>query len=57
VERRALGLGDVLHALETRCKLDERLNVASADKKQPEDFKGFQSVYDWVKSIVARVKG
>lgn len=38
-------------------KLPEGLEVALADKKQPEDFKDFQSVYDWAQSIVARVKG
>jgi hypothetical protein len=38
-------------------KLDEGLEVALADKKQPEDFEDFQSVYDWVQSIVTRIKG
>lgn len=38
-------------------KLPEGLEVALADRKQPEDFKDFQSLYAWVKSIVARVKG
>ncbi|NJN76608.1 MAG: hypothetical protein HC796_11035 [Synechococcaceae cyanobacterium RL_1_2] len=38
-------------------KLPEGLDVTLAVKKQPEDFTDFQSVYDWVKSIVTRVKG
>jgi hypothetical protein len=38
-------------------KLPEGLQVALSDKKQPEDFKDFQRLYDWVKSVVSRVNG
>lgn len=38
-------------------KLPKGLEMALADKKEPEDFRDFQSVYDWVQSIVAGVKG
>jgi hypothetical protein len=38
-------------------KLPEGLKVALSDKKQPEEFKDFQSLYDWVKSVVSRVRG
>jgi hypothetical protein len=45
------------HQCRVANKLSEGLEVALADKKQPEDFKDFQSVYDWLKSTIARVKG
>jgi len=45
------------HQCRVANKLYEGLKVALADKRQPEDFQNFQNVYDWVKSIVARVKG
>jgi len=45
------------HQCRVANKLHEGLEVALDDKKQPEDFKDFQSVYDWVQSIVAHVKG
>jgi hypothetical protein len=38
-------------------KLPEGLKIALADNLQPSCFKDFQSLYDWVKSIVGRVKG
>ena len=38
-------------------KLPEGLKIALADGKQPEDFRDFQSLYDWVKFVVDRVKG
>jgi hypothetical protein len=45
------------HQCRVANKLHEGLEVALADNRQPEDFKDFQSVYDWVQSIVDRVKG
>ncbi|WP_030006466.1 hypothetical protein [Picosynechococcus sp. NKBG042902] len=45
------------HQCRVAHKLPEGLRIALADKTQPEDFKDFQSVYDWVQSIVIRVKG
>jgi hypothetical protein len=38
-------------------KLSEGLEITLAEKRQPEDLKDFQSLYDWVKSVVSRVKG
>lgn len=45
------------HQCRVAHKLQEGLKIALADKKQPEDFEDFKSVYDWLQSIVARVKG
>lgn len=45
------------HQCRVANKLSEGLEVALADQMQPEDFKDFQSLYDWVKSVVGRVKG
>jgi len=38
-------------------KLSEGLEVALADKVQPESFKDFQALHNWVQSIVRRVRG
>ena len=38
-------------------KLSEGLKVALADKVQPESFKDFQALHNWVQSIVRRVRG
>lgn len=45
------------HQYRVANKLAEGLEVALADRMQPEDFTDFQSLYDWVKSIAGRVKG
>jgi hypothetical protein len=45
------------HQCRVANKLSEGLEVALADGKQPEDLKDFQSLYDWVKLVVGRVKG
>ncbi len=38
-------------------KLPEGLTISRIDNKQKEDFKDFQNLYDWVKSVTFRVKG
>jgi hypothetical protein len=45
------------HQCRVSNKLSEGLKVALADEMQPEEFKDFQDVYDWVNSVVGRVKG
>lgn len=37
--------------------LPEGLEIALKDKKKPEDFQDFHSVYVWVESVTGRVKG
>lgn len=45
------------HQCRVANKLSEGLEVALADEIKAEHFKDFQSLYDWVKSVVGRVKG
>lgn len=45
------------HQCQVAPKLSEGLKVALADEMPSEEFKDFQGVYDWVKSVVGRVKG
>ncbi|MEG4534020.1 hypothetical protein [Microcoleus sp. D2_18a_D3] len=45
------------HQCRVANKLSEGLEVALADEMQLEDFQDFPSLYDWVKSVVGRVKG
>jgi len=45
------------HQCRVAKKLPEGLETALADEMQPEDLKDFEVLYDWVKSVVGRVKG
>ncbi|NER36335.1 MAG: hypothetical protein F6J93_20530 [Oscillatoria sp. SIO1A7] len=45
------------HQCRVASRLPYGLKVALADRMQPEDFKDFQSLYYWKKSIVERIKG
>lgn len=45
------------HQYRVSKKLSQGLEVALADQRQGESFQDFQSVYDWVKSVVGRVQG
>ena len=45
------------HQYRVAHKLAEGLNVALDDQVQPESFKDFQALHNWVQSIVGRVKG
>ena len=45
------------HQCRVANKLAEGFKVAFSDGIQPEDLHNFQSLYDWVKSVVDRVKG
>jgi len=49
----------VMHGHQRRVakKLSQGLEIALADSLNPKDFKDFESLYDWVKSVVDRVKG
>jgi len=45
------------HQCRVAHKLDLGLKISYADNIQPNDFKDFESVYSWVKSVTDRVKG
>lgn len=45
------------HQCRVSKKLPKGIEVALGDNKQPENFDDFQSVHDWVQSVVDRVKG
>jgi hypothetical protein len=45
------------HQCRVANKLSEGLEVALADKVQPESFKDFQALHIWLQSIVSRIKG
>ena len=45
------------HQCRVSKKLPNGLEVALGDNKQPENFYDFQSVHDWVQSVIDRVKG
>jgi len=38
-------------------KLLDGLEITLVNKLQPKELKDFQTLYDWVKSVVDRVKG
>ena len=45
------------HQCRVANKLSEGLEIALADPVQPESFKDFQGLHDWVKSVTNRVYG
>ncbi len=45
------------HQCRVAHKLSEGLEVALADKMQPEDFQNFQELHNWVQFVTTRVKG
>ncbi|MBD2364848.1 hypothetical protein H6G36_27395 [Anabaena minutissima FACHB-250] len=45
------------HQCRVANKLSEGLEVALADKVQPESFKDFQALHIWLQSIVSRIRG